>query len=103
MISPTGKPLVLAPTRANVGIEFAYRRRLDRLIEEMNHSVLFWIGARYKANEPEIAKLASDGYDAIAAPEPGIEPVGFPWAASFFASDASPARDLIDALRELRN
>jgi uncharacterized protein with gpF-like domain len=76
LISPTGKPIALAPTRANVGIEYEYRRKLDALIDEMNHSVLYWIGFHYDANEPEIAKLARD---------------------------ASPARTLLDALRELRS
>ena len=69
MISPTGKTLYLPSVRANVGIEVEYRRRLDTLIEEMNRSVLYWVGAAYKRNEPEVAKLAADASPARALGE----------------------------------
>jgi uncharacterized protein with gpF-like domain len=80
LISPSGKPAILAPVRPNIGIEAAYRARLDAWIDEMARSVLYWVGASYKRNEPEVAVLARDGALAL---------------------DASPARSLLATLAEL--
>lgn len=44
----TTKRIVLRPVHPNVGIQAAYRKRLDALIAEMNDSILYWIGAAYK-------------------------------------------------------
>ena len=52
------KPKLLAPVRPNVGIEVAYRKRLERLIDEMSNSVIYWVSATYSANEPKIAQDA---------------------------------------------
>jgi hypothetical protein len=49
------KPKLLRPLHPNVGIEMAYRRALEKLITEMHDSVIYWIRARYRANEPHIA------------------------------------------------
>lgn len=40
--------------RPNSGVEAAYRRALDKLVEEMSHSVEYWIEAAYKANPPKM-------------------------------------------------
>ena len=55
----TGRPL-----RPNLGIEAEYKRRLKKLIDEMNASVLYWLSAAYKANEPHVAGLAADALPA---------------------------------------
>lgn len=49
----------LKATQPNVGIEVAYRRALDKMIMEMHASVLYWVRAAYKANEPRIAQDAT--------------------------------------------
>lgn len=49
------KPSSLDPVHPNAGLEAAYKRKLDALIEEMHRSLLWWISAAYKANEPEMA------------------------------------------------
>lgn len=49
----------LKATHPNVGIEVAYRRQLEKMIEAMHYSVLYWIQAAYKANEPRIAQDAT--------------------------------------------
>jgi len=53
------KPKTLKPVRPNEGIEAGYRQRLERLIEDMNASVLWWISAAYRATPPEMAQDAS--------------------------------------------
>lgn len=57
---------VLRPVRPNLGIEIAYRKRLDALIEEMSNSCEYWISAAYRANEPAVAELAQDELSAAA-------------------------------------
>ena len=49
LIAPTSKPIALKPTRPNAGIEADYRRRLHKLIEAMNESVLYWLSSSYKS------------------------------------------------------
>lgn len=44
----------LRPVRPNEGITAAYRVKLDRMLREMHDSVLYWVRAAYKANEPRI-------------------------------------------------
>jgi uncharacterized protein with gpF-like domain len=54
--APSKRPVVLDPVRPNEGLEAAYRRRLDRLIDEMQNSLVYWLKAAYRANEPEMAQ-----------------------------------------------
>ncbi|WPQ34369.1 phage head morphogenesis protein [Achromobacter xylosoxidans] len=56
LVSPTGRDQPLRPVHANQGIEAAYRKRLDRLIDEMQRSVVYWLTAAYRRNVPEIAQ-----------------------------------------------
>jgi SPP1 gp7 family putative phage head morphogenesis protein len=51
---------VLTPVRPNVGIEIAYQKALDSLIKEMHESLLYWLQAGYKADEPEAVAMAQD-------------------------------------------
>lgn len=53
---PTLKTNSLAPVRGNKGIEMAYRRKLKRLIAEMQASITYWLKAAYRANTPELAQ-----------------------------------------------
>lgn len=50
---------VTRPVHANVGIKVEYRQKLDRLIDEMQRSYVYWLKARYRANEPRIAMDAT--------------------------------------------
>lgn len=52
------KPKVLRAVRPGLGIEASYRRKLDALITEMHDSVLYWVRAKFKNNEPRIAQDA---------------------------------------------
>lgn len=55
----TKKPIKLAPVHPNAGLQVAYRKKLDALIDEMHTSLMFWLKASYRANEPELAQDAS--------------------------------------------
>lgn len=46
---------VLKPVRPSAAIEVAYRRKLDRLIADMQASVSYFLKASYRANEPRMA------------------------------------------------
>lgn len=61
----------------NAGLQAQYRKRLDRLIDEMNRSVLHWISAAFKANEPRTTEQ--------------------------YAEDASPTSKLSQAMQQLMN
>jgi SPP1 gp7 family putative phage head morphogenesis protein len=69
----------LRPVHANLGIEVEYRRMIDGLIVAMQKSVVYWLVASFKANEPEVSQLAKDagmlvlsGDEAGAAILPGL-------------------------------
>lgn len=53
------KPKTLTPVRPNAGLEALYRRKLEKLIADMQASVKWWISAAYKATPPEMAQDAS--------------------------------------------
>jgi SPP1 gp7 family putative phage head morphogenesis protein len=55
----SGKPKVLPAVYPNAGVEAAYQRKLDRLIDEMGRSVQRWMTAAYRYHEPELATDAS--------------------------------------------
>lgn len=50
-----GKEIVLRPLHPNEGLTAAYRAKLEKLIEEMDASVQYWVRTRYKNNEPLMA------------------------------------------------
>ena len=59
---------VLRGVQPNAGIEAAYRKKLQALIAEMDQSVVYWLRAAYRANEPIMAqdRTPADGLrDAI--------------------------------------
>lgn len=50
--------IVLKPVRPNAGIEASYRKALNKLLQQMHDSVMYWLKASYKSNEPVIAQDA---------------------------------------------
>lgn len=50
------KPKTLPPVRPNAGHEAMYRKKLIELVGAMADSVLYWLSASYKANEPVMAQ-----------------------------------------------
>jgi len=53
------KSVKLAAIHANAGLEAAFKKQLDAMIDEMASSVSYWLTAAYRANTPEMAKDAS--------------------------------------------
>jgi hypothetical protein len=82
IVAPTAKAVMLVPVRPKEGIEAAYRRRLTRLVDLMHASLIYWLRACWRANEPE---LAQDMWDRT----------------TVMAGDASPARTLRRTLAKL--
>lgn len=49
----------LNPVRPSPALEAEYRRRLDKLIDEMARSVAYWLAAAYRKEEPEVRALTA--------------------------------------------
>jgi uncharacterized protein with gpF-like domain len=56
---PANKIQTLKPIRANLGIEMQYRRYLHEWIELMHRSIMRFVVAAYRRNEPILAQDAS--------------------------------------------
>lgn len=54
---------ILRAVKPNAGIRAAYRRRLEGMIDEMRRSVVWWLRAEYRRQEPRIAEDASPARD----------------------------------------
>lgn len=55
------RPKTIRPVQPNAGLEQLYRQRLDRLIDDMHASLMYWIRAAYRAKPPEtVAVMAQD-------------------------------------------
>ena len=50
----------LKPIFPAAAIEKEYEKRLKKAVREMEHSVVYWLSARYKANESKILDSATD-------------------------------------------
>lgn len=50
------KPIKLAAIHSNEGLILEYQARIDRLLENMHNSLVYWIGAAYKAQPPMMAQ-----------------------------------------------
>lgn len=55
---------ILRPATPCAGTEVEYRRRLDKLVQEMSRSVVYWLRAMYRADPPAVAVLAEQAQDA---------------------------------------
>lgn len=72
------RPKTLKPVWPNAGIEVEYRRKLRDFLEEIHESVLYWVRAAFRKNEPKVTRLASK-----------------------FAHDAGPVEELKKAMKAL--
>lgn len=53
------KPITLPPIHPNAGLQLLYQRKIEKIVDEMNKSVLYWLRTAYNANKPEMAQDAS--------------------------------------------
>lgn len=58
LVSPTGKDIVLRSVQPNAGVGSAYNRALQKWIDAMHKSLVYWLTAQYRANSP--THLAQD-------------------------------------------
>lgn len=56
LVAPGKRAITLKPVRPNLGIEAAYRARLEAMVDDMQRSIAYWLKIAYRANTPEIAK-----------------------------------------------
>lgn len=93
------RPKRTRPVRPNIGLEVAYRRRLQTMAGEMNASVLYWMRAAYRAHEPVMMAMDGDDSGTLDARSNNIG--GVP-SSVFLAFDRrSPAEFLRDAFKRL--
>lgn len=101
----TNKPRVLRPVHPCHSTQLEYRQKLECLIDKMNQSVLYWLKAAFKANEPEVTALAQDSVWQEVIPGDSSDPDPSKWTPARFewiiAKDALPATALRKAIRKL--
>lgn len=51
-----GKDITVEAVRPNAGLTAGFQKKLDRLIDEMQASLDYWLMAAYRANEPRMAQ-----------------------------------------------
>ena len=79
LVSPTGKPIPLRPMRANARLEAIYRKKLLKLVDDMNDSILYWLSASYKAFDAEMAQDANP----IKALQKTVKELALRWLKNF--------------------
>ena len=50
------QPKTLAPVHPNAGLQMAYRRKLESMVDDLHASLLWWLRSAYRANTPEMAQ-----------------------------------------------
>jgi len=93
LTSPAGKPITLSAVRPNEGLQAAYRKRLDRLIDDMQKSLVRHLRAAYRAKPPEMAqdesaKERAKGKSAANNLRDEMSKLGAQWQAQF--DEAAP-------------
>lgn len=79
LVSPTGKPIPLRPMRANARLEAIYRKKLLKLVDDMNDSILYWLSASYKTFDAEMAQDANP----IKALQKTVKELALRWLKNF--------------------
>lgn len=59
LVSPTGRPIELSPAHANAGVHANYRKRIDRLVDEMDRSLIYWLSSAYRNSGVVVAMDAT--------------------------------------------
>lgn len=83
------QPKTLRPVFANRGIETAYRKELQSLIDDMHRSAVYWLTAAYRKTPPRMAALAGDASPS-ANMQKAIQSLSSAWKTRF----SERARDI---------
>ena len=94
LLRAPGKAITLRATRPNVGVAVAYQKRIDALVDAMHKSLLHWITAAYRANEPH-ALMAQDASPAVTLRKV-INKLGRRWTKAFDEGAKEMARIFAD-------
>lgn len=91
-----------------MALEMEYRRRLDKLIQEMSRSVVYWLRSSYRKNEPVMSQVLAEDISAptlytqakqvSAAGYDREERKGSPNTIAFDRTPASMLRDAVKSL-----
>ena len=73
---------MLKPVRPSAPIHAKYEARLVALVDEMHRSIVHWIAAEWRKNEPETVLLASDD-TPVAALQAALNKLGRRWLSRF--------------------
>lgn len=79
LTAPTHKPVTVAAVRPNLGIQVAYQRKLDDLIDAMNRAITRAIQAQWRRDPPELAQDES----SPAALQATMRRLGYEWSKRF--------------------
>ena len=84
------RPVPLAGVRPNEGLQAAYRAKLDRMIDDLHASLLYWLRAAYRANTPEMAQdgIESSGESPAMAMRRAMQRLARRWQRRF--DDGAP-------------
>ena len=93
--SPTPRPVVPRAVHANRGVEAAYRRALERLIEAMARSVIWHVTRAYAADQP-VHGLAQDAPNSSIRLRRVLSKWGRKWVARFNALSTEMAARFAD-------
>ena len=81
----------------NVGVQMAYRRAMEKLIDEMSSSFEYWLAAAYKANPPRM-EVAMDALPSQELSKK-IRGLGKRWISKFDEMASSIAQKFTEAAR----
>ncbi len=83
LVAPTKRPIALRAVHPNAGIEVSYRCQLQRLIEEMTNSTVYWIRAAWRKTPPTVT-MAQDASPTVAL-QRAMSKLGAHWTDRFDA------------------
>ena len=82
--APTPEPVEVPAVHANVGVQMAYQRKLQRLIAQMAASVQWWLKATYRAHPPlHTDHMAQDAPSAMLALRATLDRLTRHWQGRF--------------------
>lgn len=60
LVSATGRGVTLKPVTPNAALEAKFRKRLERMVAQMQRSLVWWIRSQWRSKPPATLALAQD-------------------------------------------